>query len=192
MGISYSHLVLFGPDQEAICAAVADRQAAVSPSIDGFTLLADLEFDSLDTAANLGFCSELSKMLSCPAILISEYDDDVLCYVLIEEGSIFDHYNSSPDYFDFQARNSPPRGPEGGDAVHLCTVLKRPDAAAIVAAILRDPDLQLSATDRHRKLAGALNMPSFCVGFGYDGLQNGEYPEGLDVLKIVFTSETEI
>jgi hypothetical protein len=121
-------------------------------------------------------------------MVVSEFDDDVLCYQLIESGAVADEYNSEPDYFDFAAKHVPPRGPQGGDAARLCAALKRPDAREQVDIILHKQDSGLQAPDRHKELAKALGMPAFSVGFDYGALQSGELPEGLNEFDVIFTA----
>lgn len=188
MGWSYTHVALFGPDQQLVAAALANRQAVISPTINGFTLIADAEFDTHKQERIAAFGVEVSRRLHCVAMVVSEFDDDVLCYQLIESGQLVDEYNSEPDYFDFAAQHVPPRGPQGGDAERLCAALKRPDAREQVDRILRKQGAGLQAPDRHRELAEALGMPVFSVGFDYGALQNGELPEGLDEFDVIFTA----
>jgi hypothetical protein len=188
MGWSYTHVALFGPTQQQVAAALADRQAVISPTVSGFTLVADEEFESHDEGRISAFAAGLSKALGCPALVVYEFDDDVLSYRLVEAGVVTDEYNSEPDYFDFAAKHVPPRGPQGGDAERLCTALKRPDVRERVDQILRKQDTLLQAPDRHRELAEALGMPVFSVGFDYGALQSGELPEGLDEFDVIFTA----
>ena len=78
MGWSYTHVALFGTTQQKIVAVLGDRKAAISPTVNGFTLVADEEFESHDEERISAFAAELSKTLSCPAVVVSEFDDDVL------------------------------------------------------------------------------------------------------------------
>jgi hypothetical protein len=188
MGWSYTHVALFGPDQQQVAAVLADRQVAISPTVNGFTLVADAEFETHQEERITAFGVEVSKRLQCVVMVVSEFDDDVLCYQLIESGEVADKYNSEPDYFDFAAKHVPPRGPQGGDAERLCTALKRIDAREQVDRILHKQDVGLQAPDRHRELAEALGMPVFSVGFDYGALQSGELPEGLNEFDVIFTA----
>ena len=187
MGWSYTHVVLFGPTQQQAAVALSNRQAAISPTVNGFTLVADKEFESHDERRIAAFGADLSKRLCCPVMIVSEFDDDVLQYHLIESGELVDEYNSAPDYFDFAAKHIPPRGPQGGDSNRLCAALKRSDAGEQVASILHKQDPGLSAPERHQQLAAALGMPAFAIGFDYEALQNGELPEQLDEFDVLFT-----
>jgi hypothetical protein len=120
-------------------------------------------------------------------MIVSEFDDDVLSYRLIDAGVVIDEYNSEPDYFDLAAKHVPPRGPQGGDAERLCAALKRPAACEEVIRILHKQNAGLQAADRHRELAEVLGMPGFSVGFDYGALQNGELAVGLDEFDVIFT-----
>jgi hypothetical protein len=188
MGWSYTHLALFGPDQAKVLAALTGRKASVSPTVNSFTLVADEEFESHDGKRIAAFSAALSKKLGCVAMIVSEFDDDVLCYQLIESGEVLDEYNSEPDYFDFAGEHIPPRAPQGGDADRLCAALKRTDACEQVGSVLRRQDVALPAPERHKELAPALGMPPFSVGFDYGALQSGELPEGLSEFDVIFTA----
>lgn len=188
MGWSYKHLTLLGPAQKQVAAVLGDRRAIISPTVNGFTLVVDEEFESHDEEQISALAIGLSKTLGCPALVVSEFDDDVLSYRLVEAGVVTDEYNSEPDYFDFAAKHVPPRGPQGGDSERLCAVLQRIDARERVDRILHEQDACLEAPNRHRRLVEALGMPVFSVGFDYGALQDGELPEGLDELEVIFTT----
>jgi hypothetical protein len=187
MGWSYTHLALFGPNQRQVAAELTDREAAISPTVNGFTLVADQSFESHERGQIAKLAVELSRKLSCPAITVFEFDDDVLCYQLIEAGQILDEYNSAPDYFDLAAKHARSRSPQGGDASRLCAALRCQEACQQVNVILHQLDLELPASERHKKLAGVLRMPTFSVGFDFNALQEGELPEGLAEFDVVFT-----
>jgi hypothetical protein len=128
MGWSYTHLALFGPNQWQVAAELTNREAAISPTVNGFTLVADQSFESHERGQIANLAVELSKKLRCPAITVFVFDDDVLCYQLIEAGQILDEYNSAPDYFDLAAKHVHPRSPQGGDAGRLCAALRCQEA----------------------------------------------------------------
>ena len=191
MGWSYSHVALFGPSQEDVSQTLAGRPAVISPTIDGVTLVASEEFASHDSEQIANFSIKLATALNCVALVIEEYDDDVLSYQLIESVKITDEYISAPDYFDFAGKHTPPRGPQGGDAVRLCQALGRPEVAKEVESALRKDDAGLSAPDRHAEFVAILGMPAFSVGFDYEALHDRELPEGLNEEDIIFTGEQE-
>src|SRR5215813_4784192 len=153
MGWSYTNVALRGPSQQQVAKAVGERRGVVSPTTNNFTLFADQEFDSHEENKIITIAAQLSTRLACPALVIMEFDDDVLHYRLIEAGTVVDEYNSCPDYFDFAATNVPPRGPIGGNATRLATVLGNPDSRERIESILRKNDITLSAPKRHRDLA---------------------------------------
>ena len=191
MGWSASHVALFGPAQKDVSQTLAGRHAAISPTIAGVTLVASEEFTFHDPEQIANFSIELATALNCAALVIFEYDDDVLSYQLIESGKITDEYNSAPDYFDFAGKHVPPRGPQGGDAIRLCRALGRPEVANEVESALRNDDAGLSAPDRHAEFAAILSMPVFSVGFDYEALHDRELPERLKEEDIIFTDEQE-
>lgn len=169
-------------------ATVADRDAVVSPTVNGFTLIADKEFESHDEQRIKSISIEISRGLGCAAVLVTEYDDDILSYLLIEAGSVTDNYNSDPDYFDFAGQQNPPRGPQGGNAERLCSALNCSAAVAEVEGVLHAREVELSAPKRHSELAKALHIPTFSVGFDYSAARTGELPEALNESDLVFTS----
>ncbi|SRR5579871_188737 len=183
MGWSYSHVVLFGPDHHQVIRELDGHEAAVSPTVNGFTLIAVPE--ARDGAKMLSFGRSLSAKLACPAVIISEFDDDVLEYTLLEASEVADSYNSTPDYFDFAGTHIPPRGPQGGNTTKLCALLGRPELEAQLEAILRNPEL-VDAPERHRQMVAMLGCPSFSVGFDYEALQEGELPEGIEESEITY------
>ncbi len=185
MGKSYGHIVLHGPTAADVAAAVADRQAAISPTVNGYTLVADESFLTGDGTA---LAAELSQNLHCPAVVVAQYHDDVLYYTLFEAGKATDDYNSEPDYYDFAFAHIPPRSPMGGDAERLSDALGRHDAHATVDRALHKRGWLLDASDRHRELVDALGMPKFAVGFGYGAL-HGTLPDGLDEVALVLTTK---
>lgn len=186
MGWTYAHLVLFGANQKEIAAALRNRDAVISPTINDFSLIADKEFEGGDVQAIRLMAERLSKELKCPAMAVMEFDDDVLWYQLVQDGAIVDEYNSEPDYFDFEGKHDPPRGPQGGSASKVCEAFQRPDKSSRVEAVLRLRDLTLSAPERHRQLSEILGMPGFSVGFDYAAIQDGELPDGLNESALLF------
>jgi hypothetical protein len=188
MGWSYSHITLFGPSQEKIVQTLVNRQAVVSPTFLGFTLVA-VQPSSHEQQPMSGLGIELSRVLNCVALALSEYDDDVLTYQLIESGRVTDEYNSDPDYFDFAGNHLPPRGPQGGDPIRLCQLLGRPELAKAVEPVLRKQSAGFSAPDRHAELLRVLSMPQFSVGFDYKAVQDRELPPGLNEEDIIFTGK---
>ena len=187
MGGSFNHLALFGPTRQQVAEVLADREAAISPTVNGFTLVADEESESLDSKRILAVSTEVSKTLRCPALLIQQFKGDVLCYSLFDNGTLVDDYNSEPDYYDFEAKHVPPRGPQGGDAERLCTLLSRTGARERVDHILHRQDPTLDAHQRYRELADALGIPGFSVGFGV-GVLHRNYPEGLEESAVFLTA----
>jgi len=189
MGWSYAHIALFGPKRDRVISALGDRRACISPTSNGYTLVADHEFESHDEERMVKLAAELSGRLACVALLIREFDDDVLNYELLENGVLTDRYNSEPDYFDFAWKHIPPRGPQGGDARRLCAALNQPYALLAVEKILHEHEMGLSAPDRHAALAKVLGMPSYSVGFDYTSLEAGEFPEDLNAFEVKFIGD---
>jgi hypothetical protein len=187
MGNFYTNLTLRGPSQQAVAAELKGRSAFVTPPVNGCVVVFDQQSDEQDPKVLSGLGSRLSKKLSCPVLAVMNHDDDVLWFQLYTSGKLADEYNSSPGYFDGDAG---PSEPEGGNAEALCRAFGSTKQEQVQAA-LRKPsftdDGYAFAIERHADLAGALNLPSYAVGAGFQYVAQGELPEGLtegDLLKV--------
>lgn len=191
MGNFYTNIILRGSSQESI-AEYLDRQnrnAYVSPTVNGCTVVYDEQCESQDTPILEGLAANLSKQFVCPALAILNHDDDILWYKLYDSGQFVDEYDSSPSYFDTSATEI--AAPKGGVAQVLCRVFKAENNLAEVEKILRapQPDRYVFAIERHEELARALGIPNFSVGCGYNYIQEDELPEGLDFNDLRQTGE---
>ena len=181
MGASFTSIVLQGPTQEDVAAALrADRRSAfVSPTTAGRTVVFDeaseRQDESLPTLA-----VELSKRFRCAALAVLVHDSDVLLLNLFESGRERDGYNSAPTYFD--ADGDPDELPEGGDAELLCRAFGTTDSAGL-ERILR----AVSGTEfvfEEQRLAAivlALGLPQFVAELGFSALRDAELQPSLDV-----------
>jgi len=165
------------------------RTAFLSPTVGRFTTVYDRETEGhdFDVIEQVGL--ELSRRLECAVLGVALHDDDVLYYWLFQEGELRDFYNSCPDYFEADAQE--PRPPEGGDADVLCNAFGQFDAATIEEILrlnlLDDDATILGEEGRHEALAKALGMPSFPVGLGYDGIEQGYLPERHKAIALTLT-----
>ncbi len=196
MGLFYTNIVLKGVEKQQVLTHLESlrRDAYVSPTVDGYTVVYDRESDE-DYEALMQLSAGLSRDLSCPSLASIVHDGDVYYYKLYEAGELFDEYDSAPDYFDPQAVE--PVRPSGGDARKLCEVLGRMEVTEEVAEVLGtatvpdgewNPDDLLPGEDLHQELAALLGMPPFAAGVGYYVVENGELPEGLDRSALVRTT----
>ena len=178
MGNFYVNFSVKRDDPRQIVAALkrAGRKAVVTPSINGFVVVYEQKTDTQDTEAIEQVGSLLSRDADAPVLAVLNHDDDVLCYWLFEKGHLADSYNSCPDYF---GEADEEQSSAGGDATLLLETLGAACSADELEAILRSDD-DVFAADRHARLAEELGLPSCTVGFGYDYLENGELPEGVN------------
>jgi hypothetical protein len=185
MGGFYTNYTLRGPSQQAVAAALAGRNAIISPERGGCVVAYDEASDDQDQAVIAGLASRLSARLHCPVLAVLDHDDDILWFQLHEDGTLTDEYDSTPGYFDPSAEPSPPAG---GNAQALCRAFGATDTAA-VEAVLRKPGLgdngYVFAHERHADLARALGLPEFAVLQAYDSFERGEIPEGYTALDFV-------
>src|SRR3954470_10290247 len=104
-GGSLSQLVVFGPSRQDVAAVLADREVAISPTLNNYTLVVDAEFESPDSSRILALATQVSSELHCPALLVQRVTGDVLSYSLIDNGVVVDAYNSDPDYYDIDVKH---------------------------------------------------------------------------------------
>jgi hypothetical protein len=187
MGSFYVNITLRGPDQGQVVAVLARlaRTAAVSPTVDGFTVIYDQACDTQETGIISQLADSLSTTLSCPALAVLNHDDDILWYQLYESGQLADEYDSCPDYF---GGDDPPAGPRGGDANKLCELRAGADAGAVEEILRGD---YLFEIERHEDLAEALGLPEFAVGLGYDYLRAGTEPLDVERGEFVWLEKGE-
>jgi hypothetical protein len=186
MGIHYTNIALYGPDQKAVADHLVrlNRIVYVSPTVQKFTVVYDKEMEDQDPVVSHYLTSALSSTFVCPALATSIIDGDVFLYWLYNAGELVDEYDSAPGYFDaFDAEAKEPLPPTGGDARKLCAAFKADDSLANVQRTfqlafnsqvseypVRD---YLKGEDIHRELAKALGMPLFVVKTGYYTIENG-------------------
>jgi len=187
MGAFYTNISLCGPSQEIVADSLRrrDREAYVSPSIGGALVVYDRECEEQNQEIMARLTSELSKELQCPALVILIHDDDILWYQLYEKGKLVDEYDSCPSYFDPEAELS---SPVGGNAETLCSTFGGEDISAVEYILRRssfEDDGYTFATERHIDLARAAGLPQFSVGCGYDSIEYGELPDGLEKEQLV-------
>lgn len=184
MGNFYTNITLHGADRTAVLSALKGRNAAVSPTVHGFTVVWDEKSESQDLRILDTLTKHLSSELNCPAWAILNHDDDLLLYKLFARGEELDRYNSFPGYFEGSSSE-----PEGGDAEVLAKTFSAESAAKSIERILRTRDGYVFAMERHQALIEALGMPSFGLGMGYRYLTKGERPSGLEDPDTITFSE---
>jgi hypothetical protein len=179
MGNFYVNYTLRGPSQEAVAAALAGRNALVTPQQNGCVVVFDEKSDEQDTDVMATVASHLSVELQCPVLAVLNHDDDILLFQLYVQGDLADEYNSNPGYFDPSSGSSEPAG---GLSQKLCDVFEVEDVLS-VERVLRKSTFAGDGYDfeieRHEDLIRALNLSEYAVGTSYTYIQNDELPEGL-------------
>jgi hypothetical protein len=183
MGNFYVNFSVKRDDPERVAAALkgAGCRAFITPPTDGYVVVYEEQSDAQDEVAIARVGALLSRAADAPVLAVLNHDDDILCYWLLEQGQVSDSYNSCPDYF---GESDEEESDSGGDAKRLCEALSVPTATAAVDEVLRSADY-VFAIDRHTALAEGLGLPPCSVGLGYQYLENGESPEGLDPDQII-------
>jgi hypothetical protein len=180
MGNFYVNYTLRGPSQQAVVSALKGRRACVTRQQDGCVLAFDegSEDQSKSKIAALGEC--LSRDLACTVWAICNHDDDILRYLLYQDGALIDEYNSCPGYFEEDGEIEP----AGGDAKALCAAFgAKEEDVAVVDRILRNStstgERYVFAFQQHEDLCKALGLSDWSVGTGYVSISRGEPPLGL-------------
>lgn len=181
MGNFYTNITLYGADRTQILANLKGKRAAVSPTVNEFTVVWDEESDAQDRKILENTTKRLTHDLKCPALAVLNHDDDVLIYMLFASGKKLDEYNSNPGFGTGEDLE-----PEGGNALLVARTFGVEDAAQLIKDILHGPGKRKFAFEQHEDLVKALGMPSFGVGMGYAYLAEGECPPELEEGAIVF------
>jgi hypothetical protein len=192
MGLFYTNITLFEANRTKVVEQVAGkRNAYVSPTVDGFTVIYDKHTEDQDPEIIKELTSSLSKNLVCNALAVLVHDSDIFVYWLYNHGKLLDYYNSVPSYFE---DTEEPSSPTGGDAKKLCSAFGIHDAINRVNQIFQtaerstlnmDTDDFLAGEDIHRELAQALNIPIFAVETGYYTIDNGELSDEFEIEQFI-------
>ncbi len=181
MGLFYANLDVYGPDHAAITSELRrqGRDAYVSPTFRGHTVVFDKVVDTQDMMAIEALGTSVTKSLSCTAIAAALHDDDVLYLWLFDRGEVCDWYDSCPSYFDEAGADQP----TGGDAPALSAAFGCPDRADRVEQLLRADPLNDERAivpgeqERHAAIAAELGCPRFVAGLGYSAIEGGYVAE---------------
>jgi hypothetical protein len=177
MGLFYTTFTSFGPDNETIVDSLRKmrRDAFVSPTSKGFTVIYDRETEEQDFDEIEKFGKTLSKVTNSPVLASVLHDDDVLYLWLFQKGECTDHYNSLPQYFDPDATVSGP--PEGGDSEALCKAFGQTGQEMQLEDLLRanlldneHPEIP-GELERHQAMLALLNMPAYAAYVTYSAIK---------------------
>lgn len=173
MGNSYRNVVLRADiDSVADILQRLDRRAYVAAH-DGVVVVYDERAEGEEKALE-ALVALLSSRLGRPALGFSNYDDDVLEYLLAEEGRIVDRYDSYPGLFKRKAGDVP----VGGDARRLCAAFGVPRQESAIAAVLRQAHREFVVEiERHEQLLQLLGLPTDFPLLGYEYVDRGELAE---------------
>ena len=177
MGAFYTSFALPGVTQAAVADALAGRVALVSPAVNNVVVAFDKASESQDTDVIKALAADLSLKCQCPVLATLNHDDGFLWCALFADGRLVDEYNSGPDYFGETLEADEPTG---GDAAKLAAAFGVADPTPIERALRAPGDDYTFAIQRHADLAAALNLPAFVVGGGYEYIDAGEVPHGLE------------
>jgi hypothetical protein len=181
MGVFYTNITLRSRDTDRIIGALAEqrRTAFVSLPQGAFSVVYDEASEGQDSEVIDKLTAHLSARLDCAALAVVNHDGDVLWFGLYEQGQRRDEYNSTPGYF-----GGAERPPEGGDSARLCRALGAEGKEAEVEALLRVPagsdEGFVFESERHQALVEALGLPELAVDAGFNYIEAGELPEGLE------------
>jgi hypothetical protein len=183
MGSFYTNITLRTERHDDVVSLLRDegREAFVSRAQRGCIVVYDRECEDQDIEVLKKLGGLLSAKLRCAALGILNHDDDVLIYMLHDNGKLVDEYNSSPAYFD----SGPGEPPEGGDASRLGSAFGIASTGGI-EEVLHMPNGAGSGegyifeSERHQALAEALGAPGIAVQTGFNYIEEGELPEGAD------------
>jgi hypothetical protein len=179
MGNFYTSFTVRGADQKSVVKAMSGRKCAVSPTVNGYTVIWDAECETQDENLIHELGQKLSSGLVVPVLAVLNHDDDVLWYALYDSKGKLDEYNSAPGYFNGDATP-----PTGGNAQLLTKTMAPAAASKSVDQVLRSTDYAF-ALERHSELLATLGMPPFAAS-GYRYISDGELPAGLDKNDLKF------
>lgn len=176
------------------------RDAYVSPTVGGITVVYDLECESQNDEVLHMITSDLSRAFECPALTALLHDSAFLWYTLYQSGHCVDSYNSSPAYFDDDVAPEP----MGGNAAILCATFEAEQAVQEVDRLLHiapltgnigdddDEDFDildtyLPAEDVHQAVARVLGWPAYTYSMGYSSILHENVPKGVDLSQLIKT-----
>jgi hypothetical protein len=179
MGNFYTNVTTRGPSQSDVAALLRslNRNAFLTPTTNGFTVICDRECENQDTDLLGSLALTLSTHLECPALSVLNHDDDVLWYQLFCSGKLLDAYISASEWWEDPSEPAPQGNPE-----NLCRFMGAPgDPARVKKILVRSTGVlgYLFAIRRHQELLEALGQPPFAAGLGFTYLSKGDLTTGL-------------
>ncbi|MFZ4814417.1 MAG: hypothetical protein ACOYL5_07775 [Phototrophicaceae bacterium] len=162
---TYTNITLFGTTQDELVTycEVSAITAYISPTLDDITVI----YPPLVGEPLWQLAEAVSLRLNCSALAVAVADDAQLVYRLYVGGRMTDEYSSR--YGQTPLGGNPQVLAEAFDAAE--------EVDAVRAALLRDT---LLASERHYEIADALILPLMMVDIGFEYLEDGEKPRGVD------------
>jgi hypothetical protein len=188
MGSFYTNLTLRSPDTARIESTLRAlrRVAALTPPLDGYTVVFDRACDDQDTEEVGELASQLSIKLQCAVLAVINHDDSALIYELHDRGEFVDHYVSQPEYFEIDESE------KGGDAERLARAFGAETSIERVRAVLHPESggaaPYSSESERHQDLIEVLGMPRASLGYGFDRVEAGDLPRDLAASALVWVA----
>jgi len=181
MGGSYGHLLGIGLRRQALVDVLGDDPAYVASFGDVIALFS--EAAAIDT---LSRAVELSALVDGDIVAFSVFDDDVLACGLCRHGqvvaevtvpSLEDYVGISADELELMAEfmgEAPPGAGNADDPLGFVHGVGRGDVRQALA-VLSDAygEDRVFATDRHRDLLAALELPTAIAGWDYFQFEAG-------------------
>ncbi len=175
MTTHYTNITLYGVTQADAVAWCEQHHitAYVSPTIDDVTVIYENALQEnahreQPLEALLALSAKASVDLLVPALVAIVADDDLFMYVLFLDGQMIDNYVSYTTKL-----------PVKGNAQVLVDTFDAEGEYARVEAALRRESFT-SATERHTELMDALVLPPLMIDMGFEYLEEGEKPHGVD------------
>jgi hypothetical protein len=169
MGNFYSNFVVLDSKAEEVLAATEEmkREAYVIGMPDKMTVVCDERCDTQDTVEIERLGAALSGRFNRPVFGAMNHDDDHLLLWLFHRGAIA-RYESCADAFRFAWKVSRVRG---GVLIYPLLVF----ALAWPIVIFQ--------VFRHWMVAAVLALPPQTVGYGYDYIERGDFPQDFPDIK---------
>lgn len=175
MTTNYTNITLYGVEQSEVVAWCEANHitAYVSPTVDDTTVLYENTLQenrhlSQPLEVLLARTAQVAADLMCAAMVAVVAEDNMFMYVLFVDGEMQDNYMS---YVDKKPANGKPEIlAETFDAAN--------EIARIRSALYREAFT--SATERHLELMDALVLPPLMIDIGFEYLEEGEKPHGVE------------
>jgi len=175
MSTNYTNITLYGVTQDEVRVWCEQHSVTgyISPTQDDITVLYEntlAEHADHPTPLEplLARGAALSAALMCPALVCVVSDDDMFMYVLYLDGQMLDNYMSYTD-----------KPPVNGNPSVLANTFDVAEEEWRIKAALRR-EFVLSATERHKEIMDALVLPPMMIDMGFDYLEEGEKPHGVE------------